>query len=142
VRYIILAVLVGYTVNALLIAGAEQLLSMAFADRTWMRADVATQCVIQAVSGYLCSRMARDKERAATIGLIIVGLLVGTISVVRSWHAEAHWYAISLLIVYAPCVWIGHRMERRQHLTHALLLSESISREGAKDDPTRYNKGE
>ena len=42
-----------------------------------------------------------------------IGLLIGTVSVITSWRHEPHWYAITLLSVYAPSVWTGYRWERR-----------------------------
>lgn len=117
---ILLAVLAGYAANALLIAGTEQLLPMAFSGTKYFVADVITQCLIQVASGYLCSRIAKAKRRSATIGLIAFGLLIGAVSVAASWHTEPHWYAVALLVVYAPCIWIGYRLDLRTGGTPAL----------------------
>lgn len=108
---IIVAVLVAYAVNGLLIAGTEQLLLLAFSGGRYLLADVATQCLIQLAAGYLCSRIAQSKRQPAIIGLVALGLLVGAVSVAASWRAEPHWYGLALLMVYAPCVWIGYRLD-------------------------------
>lgn len=116
---IVLAVLVGYTVNALLIAGTESLLVMGVSHGEYFLTDVVIQCLVQVASGYLCSRIAGAHSRPATLGLIGLGLLVGIASVAASWQAEPHWYAIALLLVYSPCVWLGYRLEVRRRREQA-----------------------
>ena len=113
-RRVIFAVFVAYGANVLLIAGIEQLLARAFSDTKYFITDVVTQSVIQVGCGYLCSLISKRKALAAILGLISIGVLVGGFSLVASWHADPHWYAIALILVYPPCVWIGYRMERRQ----------------------------
>src|SRR5262245_35339829 len=114
-RRIIVAVVAGYVANALLIAGTEQMLSRLVTPARYRVADVVTQSIIQIGCGYLCSRIAKAQRLIATVVLILVGLLIGSVSVVASWESEPHWYAITLLCVYAPCVWAGYRLE--QHST-------------------------
>ena len=41
------------------------------------------------------------------VGLIGLGILIGTLSLFNSWNAEPHWYVIALFVAYPPCVWIG-----------------------------------
>lgn len=112
-RRVIVAVVVAYLTNAILTAGTEHLLSKFLPPGGYLAADVVTQCVIQIGCGYLCSRIANSQRLTATVALIIVGLLIGSVSVITSWRSESHWYAITLLGVYAPCVWAGYRWERR-----------------------------
>jgi hypothetical protein len=69
--------------------------------------DLISQCLIQVAAGYLCCVIARPSNNFALIGLIGLGLSVGTVSLVASWKSEPHWYGVGLLLVYAPCVWIG-----------------------------------
>jgi hypothetical protein len=107
-KRIVLAVFVGYLANVLLIASAEQLLVRVFSDAKYFVADVVTQCLIQVSCGYLCTRI--SNTRVAVVSLITIGLLVGTFSLALSWHVDPHWYAIVLLVVYPPCVWIGYRI--------------------------------
>jgi hypothetical protein len=114
-RRVIVAVVAGYVANVLLITGAEQMLSRFVTPARYLVADVVTQCIIQIGCGYLCSRIAKAERLTATVILILVGLLIGSVSVGTSWRSEPHWYLIALLCVYAPCVWIGHRLE--QHST-------------------------
>lgn len=107
-----IAAVAGYVTNVLLIAGTDQVLSRLVRAETFLAADVVTQCVIQIACGYLCSRIANVQRLIATVILILVGLLIGSVSVVTSWRSEPHWYAIILLCVYAPCVWAGYRLDR------------------------------
>lgn len=111
---IILAVLAGYSANAILVAATEQVLPRLVPNPAYFAADLITQCVYEVAAGYLCSRIAKGSERwVAVVGLIGLGLLVGTISLITSWQAEPHWYGIALLSVWGPCVWIGYALERR-----------------------------
>lgn len=112
VRRILSAVFVAYLTNALLIVGMEQLLGRLFFQTRYFVADVLTQSAIQVGCGYLCARI--SNTRAAIAGLIAIGLLVGAISLLASWRGEPHWYAIALLSVYAPCVWLGYSAARHQ----------------------------
>ena len=106
--HLVLAVVAAYVVNALAIAGTEQLLVGMSSGTRFYVADVATQCVIQIGCGYLCSRI--SKTTTAIVALIVVGLLIGSFSLVTSWRTEPHWYAIALITLYTPSVWIGHRI--------------------------------
>ena len=110
-RGVIVAVVAGYVTNALLIAGTEQMLSRLVTPATYGVVDVITQCVIQVGCGYLCSRIAKTQRQTAAVVLILLGLLIGSVSVVASWESEPHWYAITLLCVYAPCVLAGYRLQ-------------------------------
>jgi hypothetical protein len=111
-RSILLAVVLAYVANALLIVGTEQLLARAFSDAKYFVADVVAQSVIQVGCGYLCSLIANARSGPAIVGLIAIGLLVGGFSLAASWHADPHWYGIALILVYAPSVWVGYRTER------------------------------
>ena len=105
---VIVAVVAGYVTNAAVIAGTEHMLAKLVPAGGYFAADVLSQCVIQIGCGYLCSRIANSQRLTATVGLIIVGILIGSVSVFASWRSEPHWYAITLLCIYAPCVWVGY----------------------------------
>jgi peptidoglycan/LPS O-acetylase OafA/YrhL len=76
-------------------------------------ADLITQCLYEVAGGYVCCLIAKRSERwIAVIGLVVLGLLIGTISLITSWGAEPHWYGIALLSVWAPCVCVGYALER------------------------------
>jgi peptidoglycan/LPS O-acetylase OafA/YrhL len=111
----ILAILAGYAVNAVLVAATEQLLPRLISERHYFVVDLITQCLYEVVAGYLCSYIAKPSERRiAVVALVVLGLLVGTVSLITSWKAEPHWYGIALLSVWAPCVWIGTDLARRR----------------------------
>ena len=121
-RSILLAVILAYVANALLIDATEQLLARAFSDAKCFVADVVAQSVIQVGCGYLCSLISNARPGPAIVGLIAIGLLVGGFSFAASWHADPHWYGIALILVYASSVWIGYRIERSRRV-HAKTKS-------------------
>jgi hypothetical protein len=115
---IILAVVAGYIANAILVAATEQLLSRASGPGSsqpsfYFVADLISQCLYTVVGGYLCCVIAGPR-RTAMAGLIGLGVLVGTVSLVASWKTEPHWYGGALLSVYPPCVWIGWTLKGRR----------------------------
>lgn len=116
----IVAVISGYATNGILVMATEQLL----ASRTrateqmppthYFVIDLVSQCLYQVCAGYLCCLIAGPSQLIALVGLIVLGLLVGSVSLVTSWKVEPHWYGIGLLAVYAPCAWIGWIWRVRQ----------------------------
>ena len=124
---IILAVVAGWTANAVLVGLTEVLLwtSMRGPRGThpgkYYIIDVICQCCYTVVGGYLCCVIAGPSRRNAMFGMIFLGLLIGGLSLPSSWPREPHWYRITLLAVWTPCVWIGwklrsSRVEIRQNL--------------------------
>ena len=107
---VLFAVLAGYLADAALVAVTEQILR---SSRYYLVVDLVTQCLYTVAGGYLCCRLAKS-QRAALAGLIALGMVVGTVSLVTSWAAEPHGYGTALLAVYAPCVWIGWTFGQRQ----------------------------
>ncbi len=113
-----LAVVAGYTANAVLVYASEQLFSFlipgvnASLPLYYFVLDLISQCLYTIIGGYLCCLIARPSQPAAMAGLIGLGLLVGAVSLSVSWKAEPHWYGVALLFVYAPCVWIGWMLRR------------------------------
>lgn len=105
------SVIAAYVVNAILVFATNQMLSPMAADAKrhfqFLVIDVVSQCLYTIVAGYLCTAIAGQLRRFAIASLIALGLTVGTFSLVTSWNREPHWYGISLLLVYAPCVWVG-----------------------------------
>ena len=114
----VLAVVAGYLANGIMVGGTEQLLSLLIPGRNgrpplfYFVLDLISQCLYTAVGGYLCCLIARPSRHGAVAGLMGLGVLVGTVSLVTSWKTEPHWYGIALLVFYVPCVWIGWTLER------------------------------
>jgi len=107
----LLAVVVSYTANAILVAATEQLLTLhappgGAPPLVYFVVDLITQCLYTVAAGYLCRLIARSR-RVAMVGLIGLGIPIGTLSLFNSWNAEPHWYVIALFVAYPPCVWIG-----------------------------------
>jgi hypothetical protein len=113
IRRTVLAIALGYILNVILVAIAETLLTDATAGTTYFVADIVIQCVIEVAAGFVCSRVAYPFARRSMLGLTILGLLIGALSLVLSWGREPLWYGITLLAVWSPCVWIGHRLQLR-----------------------------
>jgi Ca2+/Na+ antiporter len=114
---IIVAIVTSYTANAILVVAAEALFLRLLPDidatRAFYIVDLISQCLCTVVAGYLCCVIARPLQRIAMAGLIILGVLVGTVSLATSWKTEPHWYGVALLFVYPPCVWIGWTLKSR-----------------------------
>lgn len=110
----VLAVLAGYLLNAGLVAGSEQFLLPALGTTApslrYFVIDLITQCLYTVIGGYVCALIARANPQIAIAGMISLGVVVGTLSLIASWKAEPHWYAIALLAVYPPCAWIGMKL--------------------------------
>ncbi|HVH88265.1 MAG TPA: hypothetical protein VM912_16205, partial [Terriglobales bacterium] len=122
---VIVAVAAAYVANGILAMVTEQLLSSRTqaAGHTrslyYFTVDLVTQSVYTVAAGYLCCVIARPSQRIAIVGLIALGLLVGSVSLVVSWKLEPQWYGIGLLAVYSPCAWIGWTWRVRQTLRSA-----------------------
>lgn len=68
--------------------------------------DLISQLFYTIVACYLCHRIA-PTQKTALGGVIGIGLVVGSVSLVTSWNREPRCYGSGLLASYAPCVWIG-----------------------------------
>lgn len=115
----VVAVIASYLAFAIIVGMTEQFLSFSARSHSSTPAlsyyvlDLISQLFYTIVVGYLCHRIV-PTQTIALGGLIGIGLVVGTVSLVTSWNREPHWYAIVLLVSYAPCVWIGWSL--RSHL--------------------------
>jgi hypothetical protein len=107
------AVLAGYLLNAVLVAATELFLTRLVHGRSYFVADLATQCVYEVASGYLCCVIALPSDkRTATVSLILVGLTVGGFSLAASWNSEPRLYGIALIGIWAPFIWVGYLLAR------------------------------
>lgn len=127
---LILAVVAGWLTNAILTGFTEVLLW------TSMRApggklpgkyyiiDLICQCCFTVAGGYLCSVIARPPRRAAMFGMMVLGLLIGGLSLPSSWAREPHWYRIALLTVWVPCIWVGFALRSQRSIVNPSLLAK------------------
>lgn len=119
---VILAVIMGWIANAMLVGVTEVLLWMGMRSAggklplRYYVIDLIFQCCYTVVGGYLCCLIVDGSRRAAMVGLIALGLVIGGLSLPASWPREPHWYRIALLAVWLPCVWIGWRLRERKAL--------------------------
>lgn len=105
------AVIVSYLGFGLTIVVTDALLSSATAGGSagnpwYFVFDLTSQCLYLICAGYMCAVIARSHRFAIAL-LTLLGLSVGTFSLVTSWESEPHWYGIALLVTYAPCLWAG-----------------------------------
>lgn len=108
---VFVAVIVSYLGFGLMVAVTEWLLSSATtssrAKSPWYFVfDLTSQCLYLIAAGYVCAVIAHSNRLAVAV-LALLGLSVGTFSLVTSWGSEPHWYGIALLVTYAPCLWVG-----------------------------------
>lgn len=115
----ILAVIAGYVTNALLVGVTEAMFRRSLDTPKYFIVDLVTQIAATIIAGCLCCLIANEGTALAAIGMAMLGLVIGSASLVMSWNIEPHWYGITLLFVYAPCVWTGYALVVRHHFAIA-----------------------
>src|SRR5262249_24116682 len=124
---VIVAVVVGWMTNAILTGVTEVLMWKGMRGAggklpgEYYIIDLIAQCCFTVIGGYVCCAIARPPRRMAMVSLMLLGLLIGGLSLPSSWSREPHWYRIALLAVWAPCVWIGWRLRAHQAVTPQML---------------------
>jgi hypothetical protein len=112
------AVLAGYVAIGVLVVLTDQIFAVAVPG---FRATIPpplyyfvivtiTDALYSIAGGYLCAVIARAAVRKATLSLMIFGEIMGVASTILQWHAEPHWAAIALLVLYPIAVWIGSKL--------------------------------
>jgi phosphotransferase system glucose/maltose/N-acetylglucosamine-specific IIC component len=109
----VLGVIAGYATNAILVGVAEAIYGRLLGQNSYLIADLITQTLATVLGAYLGCRIAREGKGMAAASMMVLGVLIGTLSLVTSWKVEPHWYGIVLLASYAPCVWGGYVLVRR-----------------------------
>jgi hypothetical protein len=113
----LLASLLGYALIGVLIAGTDQLYSHAvpgfgsMPPAWYFAVSLLTDTIYTLLGGWMCALISRGDPRA-TLGLIILGELMGVASTVYLWKAVPHYYSFFLLIVYPPAVWFGAKLKK------------------------------
>lgn len=74
---------------------------------------LGTDTLYTIFGGYLCARIAQQHARNATWALMVFGELMGSASAFTLWGIQPHWFAVTLLILYPPAVWVGYMLSRR-----------------------------
>lgn len=122
-RRLIAAVLVGYVLIGVLVVTTDHLFAalapgfktMAQPPFYYFAISLATDFLYSMIGGYVCSLIARARNRQATVALILFGEAIGIASQVALWKITPHWFAIGLLILYPIAVWAGSRLHSPLH---------------------------
>jgi hypothetical protein len=118
----VLAVAAGYVATGVLVVITDSIsaaLIPGFRTLTeppmkYLVVTLVTDFIYSIVGGYICAAIAAAQAHGATIGLMIFGELMGIASAIFSWNMQPHWFAIALLILYPPGVWIGYKLRPRR----------------------------
>jgi hypothetical protein len=113
----ILGAFLGYAFIGALIAGTDHLSGQLIPGFNAMKtppmwyflASLATDTLYTFAGGWLCAVVSR-RDLRATVGLIIIGEVMGIASTVYLWTTVPHFYSFYLLIVYPPAVWYGAKL--------------------------------
>lgn len=114
----ILAAVAGYFLIGLLVVATDQVFAWSIPGfplltvRPWhyFAISLLTDSLYSVAGGYLCAAIARDRARHAILWLIVVGELIGLAAQISVWDSAPHWFALGLLALYPPAVWLGSRL--------------------------------
>ena len=120
----ILGAVLGYAFIGVLIAGTDYLVghlirgfSTMKVPPTWyFLASLVTDTLYTLAGGWLCAVISL-RDLRATVGLIIIGEVMGIASTVYLWNTVPHFYSFYLLIMYPPAVWFGAKLCSSKALT-------------------------
>jgi hypothetical protein len=112
------AVLAGYVAVGVLVVLTDQIFAAAIPGFRAMTTPplyyfvivLCTDALYSAAGGYLCAAIARGSIRAATLGLMIFGEIIGVVSTILGWKIQPHWFALALLVLFPIAVWLGSRL--------------------------------
>jgi hypothetical protein len=114
----LLAGLGGYFLIGLLIGATDRLLAPALFGfhssevPAWYYAfSMVTDTIYTFIGGWFCALISR-RDPQATLGLIVMGELMGIASTVYLWHKAPHYYSFYLLLVYPPAIWYGAKWRK------------------------------
>ncbi|MBZ5609734.1 MAG: hypothetical protein LAP38_15850 [Acidobacteriia bacterium] len=111
----VLAAIAGYALIGVLVVFTDQLFSlmiqgfraMATLPDYYFKVTLGTDAFYSILGGYLCAALAQKAAKDARLWMIVGGEMVGLAAVIALWKTQPHWFALGLLIVYPPAVWIG-----------------------------------
>ncbi len=114
---IILAALAGYIAIGILIAGTDQLYAALIPGfhaspvppLNYFLFAMVTDTIYTYIGGWVCGVISR-RDLQATLGLIILGEVMGVASTVYLWETAPHFYSFYLLIMYPLAVWYGAKL--------------------------------
>lgn len=109
----VVAVLMGYVLYGVIVAVVEWIFLRQVTTPRAHVFDVVLHCAGAVLGGLVCTGAAEEPRWVAVAWLTGIGLLFKAIFALNAWNTEPHWYCIALLLVYAPCVWIGWALARK-----------------------------
>ncbi len=118
----ILAAVAGYAAIGVLVVLTDQIFSwvipgfqtMAMPPVFYFAASLITDFVYSTVGGYLCSAIARNGSKSATLILITVGEAIGIAVAIVRWQVMPHFFVLGLLILYPLGIYLGSTLQRRK----------------------------
>ena len=73
------------------------------------------------LGGYVCASLAKQRARLATHILMVGGECIGIVAAIAYWKSVPHWFALTILVVFAACVRAGSEFKRRGDASMASL---------------------
>lgn len=64
--------------------------------------------------GWLCGRISKARLWNHILALAIFGEVMGVVSTVMFWGKQPLWYALALLLLYPPAVYLGGYLAKRR----------------------------
>jgi len=115
----ILAALLGYAFIGVLIYGTDQIYAQVIPGMSstgrlpdlYYVLAMLTDTIYSLAGGWLCAVISR-RDVQATVGLIILGEIMGVAATVYLWGKAPHYYSFFLLITYPPAVWYGAKLRK------------------------------
>jgi hypothetical protein len=78
----------------------------------WLLA-IGYRALIGIAGCYLTARLAPDRPMRHALALGVLGLLLSTAGTVAMWGQGPAWYALGVIAIVLPSVWIGGRLATR-----------------------------
>jgi hypothetical protein len=119
----IVSVIAGYALVALLAIVTDQVAAlmipgfekMVTPPPYYFYTTLVTDTLYAFVAGYLCAVIARMHTRRSTIGLVVLGEVIGIATQVAFWKVIPHWFALALLVTFPLAVWYGSKLRSRKN---------------------------
>jgi hypothetical protein len=81
--------------------------------------SVFTAPLYSVFGGWLCGRIAKGRLWKHILALAIFGEAMGLVSTVMFWGKQPLWYALALLVLYPPAVFLGGYLSARRAVAAA-----------------------
>jgi hypothetical protein len=105
--YVSIGILVVLTDLALAAIRPGEYLSGQVPPTWYFVVSLFTASLYSVFGGWLCGWIARARQWKPLLALAVFGELMGVISTIMFWGKQPWWYALALLILYPPAVFLG-----------------------------------